>query len=278
MNRPESLQLFTFAARICERGCDNIARKMKYQEDHAVRIGLLEDDSSQIELISLWASEAGDQLQSYTTGKSFREAMSREDFDLLVLDWHLPDTTGIEELDWLRGERALNTPVIFITSRDSEESVVEALDHGADDYMVKPVRKEITLARIKALQRRNRLGPAAATATDRADDATAAPAVEVFAPYEINHQTHTIAVDGEAVKLTNKEFELAAYLFTNAGCLVSRDQLLEQIWGTRPDLNTRTVDTHISRIRSKLGINPARGWQLSSIYQRGYRLFRVPAA
>ncbi len=77
------------------------------------------------------------------------------------------------------------------------------------------------------------------------------------------------------VKLTNKEFELAAYLFRHAGCLVSRDHLLEFIWGTRADLNTRTVDTHVSRIRSKLGINPAVGWQLSSIYQRGYRLFRV---
>ena len=84
-----------------------------------MRIGLLEDDSSQIELISLWAREAGDHLQSYTTGKSFREAMNTENFDLLVLDWHLPDTTGIEELDWLRGEKASTTPVIFITSRDA---------------------------------------------------------------------------------------------------------------------------------------------------------------
>ena len=241
-----------------------------------MRIGLLEDDSSQIELISLWANEAGDQLQSYTTGKSFREAMSTEDFDLLVLDWHLPDTTGIEELDWLRGEKASSTPVIFITSRDSEESVVEALDHGADDYMVKPVRKEVTLARIKALQRRNRLNRAAGdTATGTESGTDASTSIDVFAPYEINNQEHTISRNGDVVKLTHKEFELAAYLFHNAGCLVSRDHLLEHIWGMRPDLNTRTVDTHISRIRSKLGINPAAGWQLSSIYQRGYRLSRV---
>ena len=241
-----------------------------------MRIGLLEDDSNQIELISLWASEAGDQLQSYTTGKSFREAMNRENFDLLVLDWHLPDTTGIEELNWLRGEKASNTPVIFITSRDSEESVVEALDHGADDYMVKPVKKEVTLARIKALQRRNRLGGLASESVDIAENEPNQPAgIDVFAPYEIKNDEQTISVNGEAVKLTHKEFELAAYLFHNAGCLISRDHLLEHIWGMRADLNTRTVDTHISRIRSKLGINPAVGWQLSSIYQRGYRLFRV---
>ena len=242
-----------------------------------MRIGLLEDDVSQIELISLWAKEAGDQLQPYTTGKSFREAMNSESFDLLVLDWNLPDTTGIEELDWLRGEKASNTPVIFITSRDSEESVVEALDHGADDYMVKPVKKGITLARIKALQRRSTIGKSADNAAGSdTDEISAEPADnEVYGQYEINQPERSISVNGEAVKLTNKEFELAAYLFRNAGCLVTRDFLLESIWGTRADLNTRTVDTHVSRIRSKLGISPAVGWQLASIYQRGYRLFKV---
>lgn len=233
-----------------------------------MRIGLLEDDLSQIELIGLWAKEAGDQLQSFTTGKSFREAMTREKFDLLVLDWHLPDTTGIEELDWLRDEQASNTPVIFITSRDSEESVIEALDHGADDYMVKPVNKSITLARIKALQRRNKINEAA-------NGIESVPETEMYDPYEINESERRISINGKAIKLTNKEFDLAVYLFKNAGSLVSRDYLLEFLWGTRADLNTRTVDTHVSRIRTKLGINPAVGWQLSSIYQRGYRLFRV---
>ena len=136
-----------------------------------MRIGLLEDDSSQIELISLWAKESGNQLRSYTTGTSFREAISSEDFDLLVLDWHLPDTTGIEELDWLRSEQRSNIPVIFITNRDNEESVIEALDHGADDYMVKPVKKGVTLARIKALQRRNRTADISADAKTESEQA-----------------------------------------------------------------------------------------------------------
>ncbi len=239
-----------------------------------MRIGLLEDDTCQIELINLWISEVGGQLKSYTTGHSFREAMDHEQFDLLVLDWHLPDTTGIDELDWLRSEKATNTPILFITSRDSEESVIEALDHGADDYMVKPVNKNITLARIKALQRRNRInsdnGP-----TPSPDNAEQPSDIETFAPYEINTAEHSISKHGEPVKLTHKEYELTLHLFRHAGCLVSRDYLLEKIWGTRGDLNTRTVDTHISRIRSKLGINPAIGWQLSSIYQRGYRLSRI---
>ena len=237
-----------------------------------MRIGLLEDDASQIELISMWADEVGDQLQSYTTGESFRNALSKESFDLLVLDWHLPDTTGIEVLDWLRGENASNTPVIFITSRDSEDSVVEALEHGADDYMVKPVNKDITLARIKALSRRYNIG---ANENNAADTLSRTDKNEIFEPFVFNEDECSITVNGEAVKLTNKEFELAIYLFRNAGSLVSRTFLMETIWGTKADLNTRTVDTHISRIRSKLGINPTIGWQLSSIYQRGYRLFKV---
>ena len=238
-----------------------------------MRIGLLEDDTNQIELINLWTNETGDLLQSYTTGQSFRDALDKENFDLLVLDWHLPDTTGIEELDWLRGEKASNIPVLFITSRDSEESVVEALDHGADDYMVKPVNKSVTLARIKALQRRNKISESSVSTTS---EYTVQPIeTEYFEPYEINQAEHSILVNGEAVKLTTKEFELAVYLFHNAGRLVSRKILMESIWGTTADLNTRTVDTHVSRIRSKLAINPAVGWQLSSIYQRGYRLFRV---
>ena len=238
-----------------------------------MRIGLLEDDVNQIELISLWAKEAGDQLQYYETGASFREAMEKEDFDLLVLDWHLPDTTGLDELDWLRGEKASTVPVIFITSRDSEESVIEALDHGADDYMVKPVTKGVTLSRINALKRRKQSNGNMDLSSDQLASATAG--VEVFEPYKINESECSITMNGEPIKLTNKEFELVTYLFRHAGCLVSRDHLLEHIWGTRADLNTRTVDTHVSRVRSKLGINPTVGWQLSSIYQRGYRLFKV---
>ncbi len=236
-----------------------------------MRIGLLEDDNNQIELISLWANEVGDQLKPYTTGESFRAALSAEDFDLLVLDWHLPDTTGIEVLDWLRKEKGSTTPVIFITSRDSEESVVQALDHGADDYIVKPVTRNITLARIKALGRRHTINTANASEPAMQQKTI----IDDYAPFVIDTQQQKFTRNGEALKLTTKEFELASYLFQHAGSLVSRDHLLEQIWGTRGDLNTRTVDTHVSRIRSKLGINPSIGWQLSSIYQRGYRLFRV---
>ncbi len=235
-----------------------------------MRIGLLEDDLSQIELISLWIQEVGDNLTSYTTGKSFRQAIDSEYFDLLIFDWHLPDTNGIEVLDWLRNEKNSNTPVIFITSRDSEESVVEALEHGANDYMIKPVSKKITLARIKSLQRHYNKDQYIADSQPDLKTNTI-----IIEPYTINQIEKSISMNNTLVKLTNKEFELATYLFSNIGCLITRETLMETIWGTQADLNTRTVDTHISRIRAKLNIKPSVGWQLKSIYQRGYRMTQV---
>lgn len=246
-----------------------------------MRIGLLEDDVSLVEVIALWAEESGDKIETYTTGKSFRSALSKEKFDVLVLDWYLPDTTGLDELDWLRGELNTDTPVIFMTSRGDEMSVVDALNHGADDYMVKPVKKEVAMARINALYRRNKLSEIVnqvkCSTNERQIniDRSTEGSVEVYEPYQINHDQRSISVNGKEVKLTNKEFELAAFMFRHEASLISRDDLLEYIWGTRADLNTRTVDTHISRIRSKLEINTDMGWQLNSIYQCGYRLFRV---
>ncbi|MBL7004370.1 MAG: response regulator transcription factor [Gammaproteobacteria bacterium] len=238
-----------------------------------MRIGLLEDDLNQIEQINLWLSETGDHLHSYETGSQFRAALNQQAFDLLILDWHLPDTTGLDELDWLRTEKGIEIPVIFITSRDNEESVVKALEHGADDYIVKPVNKNIALARIKALQRRHQISSSTEKTNNAANQETDQQLV--IKPYKVDTLERRILLNDEAVKLTNKEYELATYLFTNAGCLISRETLMSYIWGTKADLNTRTVDTHISKIRSKLKINPANGWQLSSIYQRGYRLFPV---
>lgn len=241
-----------------------------------MRIGLLEDDTDLIDIISLWFADTGDQVQAYTTGESFRKGVLAEQFDVLVLDWHLPDTTGIVELKWLRGEIGSKVPVIFNTCREDEESVVEALDNGADDYLVKPVSKEVVIARIKALHRRHRYALVAANKIVELDsDPAQMDGIEDYSPYQINYAQRMISVDSKKIKLTNKEFELAAFMFKNASSLVSRDYLLDTIWGMRADLNTRTVDTHISRIRTKLGLSADVGWQLASIYQRGYRLYRV---
>lgn len=224
-----------------------------------MRIAILEDDPAQQELLRCWLSDAGHDCQGYQSGDAFRDALRRETCDLLVVDWNLPDTTGPEVLVWARENLDWKIPVLFTTSRDSEEDIVHALESGADDYMIKPIKQAETLARINALLRRALPG-------SDAQQAYSCP------PFEFDIHNQCVNIDEQAISLTNKEFQLALFLFRNRGRLLSRSYILENVWGVSSELSTRTVDTHVSRIRNKLGIRPDRGWRLSAIYHHGYRL------
>lgn len=229
-----------------------------------MRIALLEDDPSQADLVRLWLSGAGHSVHAYSRSREFMRVLTRDSFDLLLLDWELPDLNGDAVLAWVRENVRENVPVLFATARDSEEDIVSALRAGADDYLVKPLRRAELLARIDALARRRQ---------------PAAPAREVLkvGPFDIDLERRIIARDGNSVDLTQKDFDLAVFLFRNVGNLVSRGHILESVWGRNPDLNTRTVDTHVSRLRTKLGLVPEKGWRLTAIYQHGYRLERAEA-
>ena len=227
-----------------------------------VRIALLEDDLAQAELMQRWFAEAGHDCKHFAMTRDFLRGMQRESYDVVVMDWMLPDMTGDAALAILRDEHRNPVPVLFVTSRDDEDGIVQMLTAGADDYMRKPVSRGEVLARIAALDRRAR-------AHLERDGVLAVP------PFEIDPDRRTLCRDGEAVELTNMEFELALFLFRNLGKLLSRGHVLQSVWGTSPDLNTRTVDTHVSRLRNKLGLGPACGIRLTSIYQHGYRLERL---
>ncbi len=225
-----------------------------------MRIAVLEDDTDQVELMQSWLKDAGHECRAFASGSEFKAALKRETFDLLVLDWSLPDTTGPEVLGWVRENIDWHIPVLFVTSRDLEEDIVYALERGADDYMTKPVKQHETLARITALERRSQ--PAADQSTTLKQGL-----------YEFDLVNRHVRIDdAETVTLTNKEFDLALLLFRNPGRLLSRSYILENIWGTNRELSTRTVDTHISRIRNKLFIHPDNGIKLNAIYNHGYRL------
>ena len=188
--------------------------------------------------------------------ESFQRAFRKTSYDVITLDWNLPDATGIEILRWLRQSIVSDVPVIFITSRQGEEDIVSALESGADDYLVKPVRELELLARIRALARR------------------AQPETELldYEPYSFDTSNRQISINGDAVKLTEKEYDLALFMFRNRGRVLSRQHLLTSVWGTSAELNTRTVDTHASRLRKKLKLSASEKWKLTSIYQHGYRL------
>lgn len=224
-----------------------------------MRVAILEDDPGQIDLVTLWLNNAGYNCHVFTYGKELTRALARESFDLFVFDWELPDISGAEVLAWVRQNVRDHAPVIFTTARDRDEDIAAMLRAGADDYLVKPLRKNELLARIEAVLRRTR---------------NQKPQDDVFdiGEFRVNVEARTIAKQGRVVELTQKDFDLAVFLFRNLGRLLSRGHILENVWGRSPNLNTRTVDTHVSRLRSKLGLVPENGWRLVAIYQHGYRL------
>ena len=224
-----------------------------------MRIALLEDDADQAALTSAWLEEAEHTCSHFKNVKEFLRNIKFESFDLYILDWILPDQTGIDALKNLRANADADTPVLFATQMDDEKNIVEALEAGADDYMVKPIRKLELFARINALSRRT-------SSTELQDTIT-------VGTYHFDPNDRKISVDGTALELTGKEYDLAAFLFKNIGKVVSRNHILESIWGFQDaNLSTRTVDVHISRLRKKLSLSEENGLMLRSIYQHGYRL------
>jgi len=230
-----------------------------------LRVAILEDDPDQSELIKLWLMDAEHTVDCSADATSFLRAVRRDSFDLYVLDWVLPDLSGIEVLKKLRKEMGDYTSAIIVTAKDEEQSIVRGLEAGADDYLVKPVRQAELVARVSAVLRR-----AAGNKPEEED-------LDV-APYSLSFTNKTVSLNGEKLGLTNREFELALFFFRNAGKMMSRNHLLEAIWGIEnKSVSTRTVDTHVSRLRKKLKLGEENGWILSAVYQHGYRIERVDA-
>lgn len=236
-----------------------------------LRVAVLEDDPIQCDTILGWLSDGGAKVSCFGTGAALMREVQRESFDLMLLDWNLPDMSGDQVMKWLREVRYLKVPVIFVTSRDSEADIVHGLSCGADDYIAKPVRRFELMARIHALLRRS---------------SGTRPESRILhaAPFEFDLTAHSVSAHGKTIPLTHKEFEIAAFLFRNLGSVVSRGHLLETIWGHGINnqaahavdvVTTRTIDSHISKLRLRMGLRPENGYRLSSIYGFGYRLEKL---
>ena len=225
-------------------------------------IALLEDNPSDARLIKNYLESSGHVCHVFETGKSLINDLQDRKYSILVIDWELPDICGDKILDWVRTNVGDNLPVMFVTGHDSTEDIVSMLEAGADDYMTKPVNLMELLARISALVRRSKVN-----IKNRE--------VIKIDPFTLDFHHRRITKSGIEISLTPKEFELAGYLLRNIGDLISRNQLLENIWGYGPEIQTRTIDIHISRIRKKLSLIEDFGWKLTSIYHKGYRLERT---
>ena len=228
-------------------------------------IAIVEDDQTMGEGMSTWIAEMGHKPTWFVSGAALLAALRTTEFSLFVLDWGLPDMQGIDLLRRLRGHEGIDAPVIFCTARGDETDVVEALHEGADDFIVKPIRHHELAARISATLRRAYPGPANTSLIN-------------VPPFTIDTANRVIYVDGKPADLQNREYELAVMLFQNLNGVVSRTRIIQTLWGAEPMETSRSLDTHVSRIRRKLGLSVARGVALQSVYGLGYRLQVVSIA
>ena len=223
-------------------------------------IAIVEDDPIQADMLALTLKSGGHETSIFHTSLAFFATLKDTHFDLLLLDWNLPDYSGGMIIKWVRENIGWQIPIMVATAIDDESNVVAGLKAGADDYLVKPIKPLEILARIDVLARRFK---------------SIAPQIVHLGSYEIDTSQRLIRKSGSEVELTQKEYDLALYLFQHPGKLFSRMNLLEKIWGLNVEIDTRTVDTHISRLRKKLSLDGQLQWQLTSVYGYGYRLESV---
>ena len=218
----------------------------------------VEDDSNIRELVVYTLETTGFQARGFEEGKSFLEALALETPDLILMDIMLPGEDGISLLKRLKNSsKTRDIPVIMVTAKGAEYDKVKGLDLGADDYVTKPFGMMELVSRIKAVLRRS------GAAKKKAED------IIVSGSLEINTKKHEVKADGEVVGLTLKEYELLKRLMENPNIDMTRDSLLEEIWGYDFDGETRTVDVHIRTLRQKLG---KCGERVETVRGVGYRI------
>ena len=198
---------------------------------------LVEDEENLASLVSAYLEQEGYRVVCAGSGAEGLQALDRESVRLVVLDLTLPDIDGLEVCRQIRSRSSV--PVVMLTARDEEADRLAGLDVGADDYIGKPFSPRELVARMKAVLRR---------AAPDADDS-----VLVLGDVVLHRSAHEVGVAGEPVELRPKEFELLAYLMENRGAVLSRDVLLERVWGFDYAGGTRTVDVHVAQLRRKLG-------------------------
>ncbi|QMW21898.1 response regulator transcription factor [Sandaracinobacteroides saxicola] len=227
-----------------------------------MRCAVLDDDKAQTELVSGLLREAGHHCEVFHQGRTLINRLRQDTFDLLVIDWNMPGLSGLDVLQSVRQGQHASLPVLMITSRADEADVITGLAAGADDYIVKPLHPGIFIARVEAAIRRAQLNRPSRRVAD-------------FGRYVFDTASETVLAGGQSVKLTAKEFALAMLLFDNLSRPLSRSYLLDAIWGQSPEAETRTLDAHVSRIRTKLNLRPEAGYRLSPVYSYGYRLEEI---
>jgi two-component system phosphate regulon response regulator PhoB len=231
--------------------------------DAPARVMVVEDEPDLGALLEYVLGQEGLKVEVARNGGEALEALARGEPDLVLLDLMLPDMDGLEILRKLKSERRNGSRVIVLSARKDEQDRVRGFELGADDYLVKPFSPRELILRIRT------------TLRSRAPAAGGGKAVLLSAgPIVIDLERHEVRVEGRLVHLTLTEFNLLADMMRHQGRVRSRETLMSEVWGYDSEAMTRTIDTHVRRVRTKLG--PAAAW-LGTVRGVGYR-FRAPDA
>jgi two-component system phosphate regulon response regulator PhoB len=225
------------------------------------RVLVVDDEPDIVALVAYHLAKAGYRVSTATSGTEALDAVRRERPALVVLDLMLPGMSGYEVLEQLRAAEATRElAVLMLTARREEPDRIQGLSMGADDYLTKPFSPQELVLRVGAILRR--LAASGAATGDKLQ----------LGPIEIDLGAHQVRVDGVPVELTPTEFKLLLTLAERRGRVQGRAHLLETVWEAAPDIQTRTVDMHVQRLRAKLGVA---GDMIETVRGFGYRL-RVP--
>jgi two-component system, OmpR family, alkaline phosphatase synthesis response regulator PhoP len=232
------------------------------------KILVIEDEPTLARLLSYNLSQEGYETKVVDHGSDGLQVALQQQFDLIVLDIMLPGMNGFEVLSKLR-QKGNRTPVIILTARNAEEEVVQGLKYGADDYITKPFGVAELLARVSAVLRR--------TVPDEALQEKAPNGEKVITAGELQiyPEKYEVVLGGESIPLRPKEFEVLLYLVQRPGVVITRDDLMNIVWGFDYIGGQRTVDVHVSSLRKKLEMNQ-QSVQIESIRGVGYKLVTTP--
>lgn len=228
----------------------------------AERILVVDDEPDIVALVAYHLGKAGYRLATAANGQDALDAARRDRFSLIVLDLMLPGISGFDVLETLRSEETTrHVPVLMLTARREEPDRIRGLSLGADDYLTKPFSPAELVLRVAAILRRAGNAPTVSSET------------LFIGPMQIDRAAMTVVVNDQTIELTSTEFKLLLTLAERRGRVQGRGHLLETVWEAAPDIQTRTVDMHIQRLRTKLG---AAGDLIETVRGFGYRL-RAPA-
>lgn len=222
-----------------------------------IQVLIVEDEESLAEPLAYLLRKEGFEATVAADGPSALAEFDRTGADIVLLDLMLPGMSGTEVCKQLRARSSV--PVIMVTARDSEIDKVLGLELGADDYVTKPYSARELIARIRAVLRRG-------------SEADIGDSVLEAGPVRMDIERHIVSVDGHAIPMPLKEFELLAFLMRNKGRVLTRGQLIDRVWGADYVGDTKTLDVHVKRLRSKIEADPANPVRLVTVRGLGYKL------